>query len=56
MNLMAGHMCSITHRLNPKAHIDIKSDKLKVIKVVLRLSRHPAHALVFEVGFHHLQL
>ena len=50
MNLIMGHMCSIMHQLNPKAHVDIKNDQLKVIKVVLRLSRHHVHALVFEVG------
>lgn len=26
------------HRLNPKAHVDVKNDQLKAIKVALRLS------------------
>ena len=47
---MAGHQCSIIHQLNPEARVDVKNDQLKAIKVALRLSRYPVHALMFEVG------
>ena len=52
MNLVAGHRCPVIHWLNPKAHVNIKNDKLKAIKAVLRLSRRHAHAMMFKVDFY----
>ena len=49
---MVRHRCSITHRLNPKARVDVKNGQLQAIKMMLRLSRHPVHAMIFEVGFY----
>ena len=49
---MAGHRCLIIHRLNPKAHVDIKNNQSKAIKALLRLSRRLVHAMMFKVGFY----
>ena len=49
---MAGHRCSIIHRLNLKAHIDVKNDQLKAIKVALRLYRRHVHALLLKVNYY----
>ena len=38
--------------LNPKARVDVKTGQLKAIKVALRLSQHPVHALMFRIGYY----
>ena len=49
---MAGHWCPMVHWLNLKACVGVKNGQLKAIKMALRLSRHLAHVVMFEVGFY----
>lgn len=52
IELYGGTRCPMIHRLNPKAHVNIKNGQLKVIKAVLSLSQHLIHTLLFEIGFY----